>query len=844
MPESLKSFLRRVRAREGEHEQVVLRILYSTLFFSYALYENWWGMHTTIPFHVVVFSGFYLLFSLLLLSLLLMNQLGSRRRQGLSMLSDISAISYVMLYLQAVGVLLFWMYLWVIVGNGIRYGVRALMTSYLLSLTGFLSVLLLNPFWSTQPALALGLFLTLTLIPLYLLTLLKQLNHAMHLAQAGSQAKSRFLAHMSHEMRTPLNGVMGTSDLLLTTPLNAEQQDLVNTLRLSARTLLQLIEDVLDFSKIESGKLVSEVVDFDLHDLVRSTLDMFKSQALLKGLRLESRFTMATPYLLRGDALHLRQILVNLLGNAIKFTDHGSVEIRIMTLRHTDQDALLRFEVIDTGIGIPEESLNTVFDSFTQANTSISRIYGGTGLGTTISRQLAHLMGGDMGVLSCVGSGSTFWFEIPMNLQPPPSLATPSALGEIHVLTLGMNHQERTTIAQWLHSWSVNFQHELSPNHFFDRLTHPSEPLPHPTVLLCNPPNLGLEASDFIRRVRSSGGAGLFPVILTPETHAELGLLAMGYTAVLPLPLDQSLLFATLHSIGAPPAPQRELFFRDQSARQANAIIGTSILLAEDNATSRKIIAKILEHGGHQVDLVADGEEALDQLELRRYGLIILDLNMPLMGGLDVLRIHRATSREQPPTPVILFTANATREAMRDAEAAGADLYLSKPIEAVALLDAVQQLITAQPIHPAQQRTSSATPLPSATEAPVSTLLDMRIVQHLEQLGQEQPDFMSVVIHGFLSETEHLLQAMQSALQRLDLGALKDLAHTIKGSTGNIGAQRLHDYAREWMHLNQNQLQSQGPALMEQTQACFHTTRRALLEYLSAASQGETIQPG
>ncbi len=844
MPAALQSFWRNVRAREGEHEQVTLRILYSFLLFLYALYENQWGLHTHIPINVVVFSGGYLLLSLFLLLILLVNQSSSRRRQWLSMLGDISAISYVMLYLQAVGVLLFWLYLWVIVGNGIRYGVRALMTGYLLSLAEFLCVLLLNPFWSTQPALALGLFLTLMLIPLYLLALLKQLNQATHLAQAGSQAKSRFLAHMSHEMRTPLNGVMGTSDLLLTTPLNPEQQDLVNTLRLSARTLLQLIEDVLDISRIESGKLSSEAVDFDLHYLVRSTLDMFKSQTRHKGLRLESRFGVTTPYLLHGDALHLRQILVNLVGNAIKFTDQGSVEVRITPQQEHPQSVLLRFEVIDTGIGIPEESLDTIFDSFTQANSSISRLYGGSGLGTTISRQLARLMGGDMGVTSRVDSGTTFWFEVPLQLQHAPAPALPSPLGDIHVLILGMAYQERTTLAQWLRGWGVSFQQELSLQHFFDELRHrPVLQVPS-TILLCNPHHLGLEAADFIHRVRSNGGAELSVVISTPEpTPAESGLLALGCTTILPLPLNKTLLFTTLHSIGAPPPPQGVLSFRDHYGRQANEKSGARILLAEDNETSRKIISKILEHAGHQVDLVGDGEEALDLLESRRYGLIILDMNMPLMGGLDVLRIHRATAREQPPTPVIIFTANATREAMQEVTAAGADLYLSKPIEATALLDAVQTLIAARPFKPTSSATRSALVPPAMPSTSTVPLLQMSTVQHLEQLGQDQQDFMPIVIHGFLSETDRLLQAMNSALQRLDLGALKELAHTIKGSSGNIGAQRLHEAARAWMLLEREQLAHQGPALLEQTLACFQDTQRALLDYLSTMPQTEAIQP-
>ncbi len=845
MSEALKSFLKNVRAREGEHEQVSLRILYSLLLFLYALYENQWGLHTPIPSNVVYFSGFYLLLSVLLLLILVVNKSSSRRRQWLSMLSDIAAISYVMVYLQSVGVLMFWMYLWVIVGNGIRYGITALMTAYLLSLSGFLSVLVLNPFWATQPALALGLLLTLILIPLYLLKLLRQLNQAMLLAQEGSQAKSRFLAHMSHEMRTPLNGVMGTSDLLLTTSLNHEQQDLINTLRLSARTLLQLIENVLDFSKIESGKLISEAVDFDLHHLVRSTLDMCRPQTRVKGLRLESRFSAHTPYLIHGDALHLRQILINLLGNAIKFTERGMVELRVCPVRQESTQVVLRFEVIDTGIGIPEEALEAIFDSFTQASTNISRQYGGSGLGTTISRQLARLMGGEMGVSSILGAGTTFWFEVPLQLQEPLPAGLPPSLGEIHVMTLGLGNEERLLVANWLRGWDLSFQHELSLNHFFDVLRQPFGHYLKSTVVLCSPQNLGQAIFDFAHRVQSLGGVELPLVLMGAEfAQSESELLAMGYTGTLHTPPDKTLLFNTLHSIVAPPPQQGVISFRDHYARSAEEKTGTSILLAEDNGTSRRIITKILEYGGHQVDLVEDGEEALDKLELRRYGLIILDMNMPLMGGLDVLRIYRATSRQHPPTPVIIFTANATTEAMRDAQAAGADLYLSKPIEAMVLLNAVQKLLSARSDSPVSMNRSAEQHQRSPQQEPTGTLLKMSTLQHLDQLGRDQEDFMPVVIHGFLGETARLLQAMGTALQRHDMQAIRELAHTIKGSSGNVGAQALHAYCRTWMQLDEAGLRQQGQSLQQQTLECFRKTQQALLAYLSRSPQDEAMQPG
>ncbi len=288
-----------------------------------------------------------------------------------------------------------------------------LSASYVTSLIGFSTVVFLNDYWHDHLRIAVGLWLTLLCVPLYILKLRGQLNDALEKAQAASKAKSDFLSNMSHEMRTPLNGVIGASDLLISTRLDDEQKDLVSTLKKSAQLLLKLIDNILDLSKIESGKLVSEKIDFDLHKLVNSTLDMFLSQVEKKKIGLAVRFTPETCFQLQGDPLHLQQVLINLIGNAIKFTDKGSVELRIGTLHQDASYTKLRFEVIDTGIGISPQAQGRIFESFTQADQNITRTYGGTGFGTTISKQLVELMGGEMGVQSEAGNWQHFLVRSP-----------------------------------------------------------------------------------------------------------------------------------------------------------------------------------------------------------------------------------------------------------------------------------------------------------------------------------------------------------------------------------------------------------------------------------------------
>jgi two-component system sensor histidine kinase RpfC len=836
MKEKIRYFIQKVREREGEYEQVTLRVIYSLAAFLYLSFEYILNRSNEITLNIYIFSLCSFLVSVGLLIVLFYKQKSSRKRQWISMVGDIFAISYGMFYLREMGFLLFGVFLWLIVGNGIRYGLASLFASYIFSLIGFSVVITFNPFWHSQPFLSVGLLLTLTLIPLYLSKLLKRLNLAIHTAREANKAKSNFLAHMSHEMRTPLNGVIGTCDLLTTTPLNGEQFELVNTLKISSQTLLQLIENVLDFSKIESGKLASEKQDFDLHQLIRGTLDMFRPQARFRGLRLDIRFSPDTCYLLYGDTLHLRQIIINLVGNAIKFTDKGSVELRVSTIRQDEFSARIRFEVIDTGIGIPSEAQKTIFDSFTQASTDISRQYGGSGLGTTISKQLVLLMGGTMGLQSELGVGSVFWFEIPFDKQPEAITTTNSvALRQNNVITFGMKSRDRDSIGSFLESWGIQFSHEVTIVSFFARLQQLPSHHHRTTIILCSPQNLGMDAREFVNKVQIACPSHELPLILVThgmQQYQEEEQLEMGYSCLLRTPIDKTLLFNALHGIMAPQPQQGVISFKEYYQRSSLEKAGVSILLAEDNGTSRKIISKILEYGGHKVDTAENGEEALDKLEVKRYDLIILDMNMPLMGGLDVLKLHRATSYKMPQTPVIILTANATSEAMLECQNAGADTYLSKPVDAATLLKEVGQLTASRNENSTTQFEDSQQS-DQFNQKTYQQHVKLTTLRNLELLGEGQEDFMSVVIHGFINETEKMLESMRTALSGRNFQLFKEITHTLKGSAGNIGAETLYLICSEIMQTEESVLPDRAEALFQETQQCFKATQAALTLYLS-----------
>ena len=835
MKRTIRNFWVQLRRRNGEHEQSVLRLaITSSILLYLALFTD-----TPLAGAPLIFAYAFLTFSIATVLIIVLWPQPSLIRQTVVMVADIGALSYEMLVTGETGALFWGIYLWVIVGNGIRYGKQLLITSYSASLIGFSIVISNSEYWLTHRQLALGLMLTLLLVPLYILKLRNQLNQAMENAKEANKAKSQFLAHMSHEMRTPLNGLVGVADLLTATPLNSEQRDLVNTLKKSSGILRQLIDNVLDISKIESGKLVSEKMDFDLHELANNAVEMFLPQANAKGLHLHVRFTPDTPYALHGDALHLVQVLINLLGNAIKFTEKGSVELRISTVQRSVAEARVRFEIIDTGIGITPKAQRTIFERFHQADSSIARKYGGTGLGTTISRDLVRLMGGQIGVHSEPGIGSVFSFELPLQNQTVDSHATtPTHLEQLRVIGFGLAQSERNALANTLAGWRIRFEHEHSMQHLLARL-HSLPPTRQKSTVVMYSANLsGMSAVEFARTALGSAN-DVSLMLLNTETQSDNSedYLGIGYACVLHSPLDKALLFNALHGVITPRPASGVISFREHYERNIRERHGVRILVADDNGTNRKIIARLLEHGGHTVELVENGEQALDKLEQGRFDLMILDMNMPDMGGLEVIKIHRATCLRTAPVPAIILTADATTEAMRECEDAGVDAYLTKPMDTLVMLDTIARLTATKrnvDVMELAQQTGQTEENEGASDA---TILNEKTLHQLALLGQGQNNFLPLVIHGFISETEKLLEAMQTALANREYATFKGLAHMVKGSAGNVGAEALYHVCGTIMSSNHTELQANASTLLDQARTSFKSTRTLLIQHLGDSNR-------
>jgi two-component system, sensor histidine kinase RpfC len=832
-PASPVSVRQRLKQRpDSEHEQALLRLvigIVAVTYLCFAIYRD--GGIQQNEWEYLIISLLFIPVSLAILISIIIRPDASVLRRLLGIAIDIGFTTYILYAMGSVGTPLVSVYLWVTFGNGFRYGEKYLGFAAALSVCGFSFVLFASEYWAMHRTLGIGLLLGLVVLPLYVLTLVRRLNEALKRAEEASRAKSQFLANMSHEIRTPLNGVIGTSHLLMETPLNPEQKDYAQTIQASARTLLSLIENILDISKIEAGKLTLETTDLDLHALIHSIAAMLAPQARAKGLELMVHIAPETPFLLRGDPLHLRQVLINLIGNAIKFTELGSVEVRVNLLAEDTSHAQLHVEVVDTGIGISPQAQTRIFESFTQADESTTRRYGGTGLGTTIARQLVELMGGKIGVRSKPGAGSTFWFELALEKQPLPeqTTATRQSLASSRVLLVSTNLNHGALLLEHLKSWGVESAVAANAAQAFALLVNAAQRgRPYHTVLV-DQLRLDVYPIQFATATRAEPSLKQLSLVLVRSAQDNMDAdqyLGAGYACVLQAPVDKRLLFNALHASGARQEDIQEI------TRLSNYHRGTEpgrtpslrILIAEDNAASQKLIRKILESAGHQPQLVDNGERALEALEHDTFDLAILDMQMPVMGGLEAIKIFRF-AHPQATLPFLVLTANATTEARKECQEAGASAFLTKPIEPKALLAQISKLV----------------PQPSANTIPVgppqtlaiqpNSTLNTATLASLESLGK-RTDFVARLIHSFLEDTEILLGKMQRALLEKRYNEFKDLAHALKGSSGSVGAETLHQLSAGVGRLTQDELRLQATALMHDIVNAYETARFDLLAYL------------
>lgn len=808
IPRMFSWFMSRMRNRaDSEHEMTINRLALSGAAFAYIVIAAWSEDPGAIdmlraqgPYFIL-----YQIFSLLLFSHLLYRPSVSVSRRLIGLTLDLGFFSYGMHAGGETFAPLYPIYLWVIFGNGFRFGVPYLYAGLVTSVITFGTVVATTPFWLDHLNLGLGLIAGLIFLPLYVSTLIRKLSNAKRQAEAANRAKSVFLASMSHEFRTPLNAIVGLSDLLHGASHDPEQQEMVETIGQSGRRLLSLVNSVLDLSRAETGQVSIKSVNFDPVSILTEVKNLLAVEARRKGVKLSVYYAARTPDFVVGDKGHLEEILSNLVTNAVKFTQQGYVVIAVDAIAHDGDVTRLRFEVTDTGIGIAPDAQTRIFDLFSQADETIIDRFGGTGLGLAIVKKLVELQGGAVGVDSVPGSGSTFWFEIPYRIQGRslPNTYT----GAAPVLVIGGNEEFRALVKSCVPGANFAQNAEAAGAALAHLKTNGSRR----SIVLIDQESYRTLNGRTLNRGADIDLATNSNLILLTETD-DFGLPAKEmrtqFSTTVPISLNRSELLSALRVGGALECEKRIREIRPMRTKRS-----LSILIADDNRTNQHVVAKILERAGHQSTIVDDGQAALDALGANEFDLVLMDVNMPVMNGIEATKLYRFSALGRKHVPIVAFTADATEEAGRRCKEAGMDAWMVKPIEPNRLIETIEALVdgakSSEPSGEARNIVDHESARSSKRGRKLPTV-DESMLRALEDLGGKR--FVDELATEFIDDVDEMIEKLKAIVASGDVMAFREQLHALRSAAANLGARGIYELCLKWRLIASEDLAERGEA--------------------------------
>lgn len=732
------------------------------------------------------------------------------------MLGDLGLLSYVMHANGAYGAAFYFLYLFITFGNGFRFGIPYLHAAGLVSITGFGFVVWFTPYWHDMPILSIGLMCGLIVLPAYAGTLIKKLEKAKREAEAASRAKSYFLASVSHELRTPLTAIIGLGAHLQDSDLPWEQKGMAGTIVTAGRSLLALINQLLEFSRLGAKGITAEVKPFDLPALLVSVCELMKVAAEDKGLQINFHIDPRTPLSFNGDETHLRDVLTNLVSNSIKFTEKGTITISAEAAPSADGALMLRLTVSDTGIGIDPDSQEHIFESFRQADDTIIDRFGGTGLGLAICKQLTGLMGGDIGVNSTPGEGSHFWFTAKVTEASGPAHA-PAQQSQLLLLS------RDTALIEHCQTMLAGAELTVRPVSEIDVLaTMVKQMATTIHAVLIDADELSAQQLSIASLTDRLGEQ---PGLVMASNGAERDPTnERQFVTTLDRNPSQEELIAALRIATA---GKRWMAAGSGETRPIPPRVSKRILIADDNVMNQKVFSMILGRAGHVVETAHDGEAALDVMKDHNIDIVLMDVNMPVLNGIEATKLYRFTALGRRRIPIVGITADASAETAERCIEAGMDACIGKPVEADSLLQLIEDLCvdTIPPEIPLFDPTGTVTPL-FPTGSPKPSPINAAKLDELEELGGKE--FVAELLADYVNDSDTVIATLLEAVTDDDDTKFRSGSHALRSSAANIGAEKVAQICLHLQSITRAEFEVKGVAHLNTLRAELEQVRQAV----------------